>query len=271
MAIADVSGKSIPELISLGGRVAVITGGGRGIGRAIAKRFAEAGASVLVGDVDRKGAEDTADCLRGFGQPAIGMELDVCDELSISQLADRAVAELGGIDIWVNNAGIFPTAPLFELTEVKWDHVLDLNLKGTFLGAREAAKRMTVAGHGGVIVNLASTAGFRAPGPAVAHYVSSKFGIRGLTKALAVELGPSGIRVLAVAPTYIDTPGTEELRATFEAGGHSDLLEQIGAGKPLGRTGVADDVARVVLFCASDLAMLMTGSTVAVDAGELAL
>jgi NAD(P)-dependent dehydrogenase (short-subunit alcohol dehydrogenase family) len=101
--------------------------------------------------------------------------------------------------------------------------------------------------------------------------VSSKFGIRGLTKALAVELGPSGIRVLAVAPTYIDTPGTEELRATFEAGGHSDLLEQIGAGKPLGRTGVADDVARVVLFCASDLAMLMTGSTVAVDAGELAL
>ena len=157
------------------------------------------------------------------------------------------------------------------MTEAQWDEVLDLNLKGTFLGAREAAKRMMAAGHGGVIVNLASTASYRAPGPGIAHYVSSKFGVRGLTKALAVELGPHSIRVLAVAPTLIETPGIEEGREAFRAAGLGDMIEQIAAREPLGRAGVPDDVARVVLFCATDLSALMTGSTLAVDAGDLGL
>lgn len=200
MAIIDVTDRSIGELISLENRAAVITGGARGIGLAIAKRFAEAGADVLIGDLDKQGAEDAAESLATADRKVIGGELDAHDELSIAQFADRAVLELGTIDIWVNNAGIYPSVPLLEMTEAQWDKVLDLNLKGSFLGAREAAKRMIAAGHGGVIVNLASTAGFRAAGPGIAHYVSSKFGVRGLTKALAVELGPHGIRVLAVAP-----------------------------------------------------------------------
>ena len=271
MAIADVTGRPIAELVSLEGKAAVITGGARGIGLAIARRFAEAGADVLIGDLDKRGAEDAAESLSVFGRKAIGGELDAHDEVSIIQFADRAVLELGTIDVWVNNAGIYPSVPLLEMTEAQWDKVLDLNLKGTFLGAREAAKRMIAADRGGVIINLASTAGFRAPGPGIAHYVSSKFGVRGLTKALAVELGAHGIRVLALAPTLIETPGIEEGREAFRAAGLGDMIEQIAAREPLGRAGVPDDVARVALFCATDLSALMTGSTLAVDAGDLAL
>ena len=171
----------------------------------------------------------------------------------------------------MNNAGIYPSVPLLEMTEAQWDKVVDLNLKGTFLGAREAAKRMIAAGQGGVIINLASTAGFRAPGPGIAHYVSSEFGVCGLTKALAVDLGAHGIRVLAMAPTLIETPGIEEGSEAFRAAGLGDMIERIAAREPLGRAGVPDDVARVALFCATDLSALMTGSTLAVDAGDLAL
>lgn len=270
MAIADVSGGSITELISLEGRTAVITGGAVGIGFAVAARFVEAGADVLIGDLDKHGADAAAERLSSADRKVVGGELDAHDEASIIQLADRAVRELGGIDIWVNNAGIYPSVALLDMTAVEWDAVLDLNLKGSFLGAREAAKRMIAAGHGGVIVNVASTAGYRAAGPGIAHYVSSKFGVRGLTKALAVELGAHGIRVLAVAPTLIETPGIEAGRAAFRAAGLGDVIDQIAAREPLGRAGVPDDVARVVLFCASDLSTLMTGSTLAVDAGELA-
>ena len=210
MMITDVSDKSIPELVSLEGRAAVSTGGAHGIGLAIATRFTEAGASVLIGDLDDKAAEDAAESLSALGRRTIGVKLDARDTDSVSRFADRAVLELGTIDIWVNNAGVYPSVPLVDMTEAQWDNVLDVNLKGSFLGAQQAAKHTINAGHGGVIVNLASTASFRGLGPGIAHYVSSKFGIRGLTQALAVELGPHGIRVLAVAPTFIDTPGTAE-------------------------------------------------------------
>ncbi len=129
---------------------------------------------------------------------------------------------------------------------------------------------MVQAGKGGVIINLASTAGFQG-GAAIAHYVSSKHAIRGLTKSLAIEFGPQNIRVLALAPTLIRTPGVAEARATFAAAGLPDALGgEFDADLPLGRTGVPDDVARVALFCASDLSILMTGSTLLVDAGAVA-
>ncbi len=272
MSAPDVSSRTIAQLISLEGRTAVVTGGARGIGRAIATRFAEAGANVLIGDVDKTGAEESAETIaREFGHQAIGVELDVTNGTSIAAAADRAVRELGGLDIWVNNAGIYPSTPLLEMTDQDWDKVLDVNLRGTFIGAREAGRRMAEAGRGGVIINLASTAGYRAAGPGIAHYVSSKHAVRGLTKSLAVEFGPRGIRVLALAPTLIETPGIEEGRAAFQSAGLGDMLEQMAQREPLGRVGVPDDVARVALFCASDLAMLMTGSTLLVDAGDVAL
>jgi NAD(P)-dependent dehydrogenase (short-subunit alcohol dehydrogenase family) len=270
MPIADVSDRSIADLISLQGRVAVVTGGGRGTGLGIVRRLAEAGAAVVIGDGDEQAARAAAQTLPSAGNNHLGMKLDVDDELSITRFAERVVNELGTIDLWINNAGIYPGVPVLDMTATEWDQVVDFNLKGVFLGAREAARRMISAGHGGVIINIASTASFRASGPGTAHYVSSKFGVRGLTKALAVELGPYNIRVLGVAPTFTETPGTRERRADLDDSAYREFIARAGAAKPLGRVGVPDDVARVVLFCASDLSAYMTGSTLAVDAGDLA-
>lgn len=272
MAVIDVSQTSLDDLVSLRGRVAVVTGGARGIGLAISRRFAEAGADVVIGDLDKDQAEESAAAIqKEFGHRAIGVWADVTNEMSLVDLAHRAVLEFDGLDIWVNNAGIYPSVPFLDMTAKDWDRVIDVNLKGTFFGSQEAAKQMVAAGTRGVIINLASTAGFRAAGPGIAHYVASKHAVRGLTKSLAVELGPYGIRALAIAPTLIETPGIDEGREAFKAAGLGDLLDQMAQREPLGRTGVPDDVARVALFCASDLSMLMTGSTLAVDAGDLAL
>ncbi|HUJ65160.1 MAG TPA: SDR family oxidoreductase, partial [Acidimicrobiales bacterium] len=176
MAIPDVSEKSIADLISLRGRVAVVTGGGRGTGLGIVRRLAEAGAAVVIGEGDEEASRQAAQTVRHAGAEVFGMKLDVDDELSVTGFAERVVSELGTIDLWVNNAGIYPGAPVLDMTGTQWDQVVDFNLKGAFLGGREAARRMISAGHGGVIVNIASTASFRATGSGSAHYVSSKFG-----------------------------------------------------------------------------------------------
>ena len=261
MAIADVSDKSISELISLGGRCAVVTGGARGIGKAIGRRLAEAGAAVLLADLDEAGArEAAADLSRSCNARVIGTGIDVADSAAIIAAADLAVEQLGGIDIWVNNAGIFPTSPILDMTDELWDKVLDINLRGVFVGSREAARRMAAANNGGVIVNVASTAGFKGVGPGVAAYVASKHGVRGVTRQMALELAPRGIRVLAVAPTFIVTEGTSSGRLL--------PAEVAMLSGRLGRPGAPDDVARAVLFCASDMSIFMTGSTLLIDAGE---
>jgi NAD(P)-dependent dehydrogenase (short-subunit alcohol dehydrogenase family) len=187
----------------------------------------------------------------------------VGDPGSVAAVAETALARFDRIDIWVNNAGIYPSKPVLEMSDADWDHVIRVNLGGTFAGSREAARRMVAAGHGGVIVNLSSIAGIRGRAPGVASYVASKHGIIGLTKQMALEFAGAGIRILAVAPTTIITPGVEE------GLGHPVDLDQRLAG-PLGRAGRPDDVARVVLFCASDLSMFMTGSTLLVDGGDMA-
>jgi NAD(P)-dependent dehydrogenase (short-subunit alcohol dehydrogenase family) len=264
-SIRDVSDAPLAELVMLRERVAVVTGGAGGIGLACCARLVEAGASVVVADVDGAAAARAA---AGLGPAATAATIDVRDGASVRAVANRVVVDLGRLDVWVNSAGIFPVSPLLELSDEDWDAVLDVNLRGTLFGAREAARAMIAAGRGGVVVNVASTAAYRADGPGVAHYVASKFGVRGLTQSLAVELGGHGIRVLAVAPTVTLTPGLEDGRVALEAAGFA--LDDLGPRLPLGRVAVPDDVARVVLFCASDLSLLMTGSTLLVDAGELA-
>jgi NAD(P)-dependent dehydrogenase (short-subunit alcohol dehydrogenase family) len=263
-AARDVSSVSLSKLLDLGGRVAVVTGGASGIGRACCARLAEAHAAVVIADIDLDAARTAADALAPHASAAA---VDVRDEASLRELADLVVARHGRLDVWVSAAGVYPTAALAELGEAAWDEVLDVNLRGTFLGAREAARAMTAGGRGGVIVNVSSTAGYRIDAPGAAHYAASKFGVRGLTRALALELGPAGIRVLEVAPTVTLTPGLEAQRQGLEGAGFA--LEELGPSLPLGRVAVPDDIARVVLFCVSDLAALMTGSTLAVDAGEL--
>jgi NAD(P)-dependent dehydrogenase (short-subunit alcohol dehydrogenase family) len=272
MSTLDVSSHSLSELVGLTERVAVVTGGARGIGFAIACRLAEAGANVAVADLDKVAAEQAAIHLgETYGRKAIGAQVDVSDEHSVSELADRVVAELGGLQIWVNNAGIYPVTPLFDITEEQWDRVLGTNLKGTFFGAREAAKRMKERRVSGVIINLSSTVGYRATSNGWADYGAAKHGVRGLTKTLAVQLGQFGIRVLALAPTGTDTPGIRRANTEAKALGVATEEAEQRAIRPLGRDGVPDDIARVALFCASDLSILMTGSTLLVDGGTLAL
>jgi len=270
MTIPDISARPISALISLTDRVAVVTGAARGIGFAIANRLAEAGARVAIADLDGRAATDAADRVhRAHAGRCVGVEVDVANARSVVALADRVTAELGDPGIWVNNAGIYPISPLLELTEMEWDRVLDVNLKGTFLGSREAAKRMIAAAVPGVIINIASTAGYKVHAFGCAHYAASKNGVRALTKALAAELGRYGIRALAIAPMTTGTPGIQELRETLE---RKNLMKHADARpKPLGRDAVADDIARVALFCASDLSLIMTGSTLLAEGGELAV
>ncbi|MFD0689644.1 SDR family NAD(P)-dependent oxidoreductase [Actinomadura fibrosa] len=268
MPVPDVSAKPLADLLSLRGRRAVVTGGGRGLGRAIAARLAEAGADLVIGDIDEGSAAAVAADLAGrYGVRATGAAMDVADGKSVAAAADRSVSELGGLEIWVNNAGVFPSVPLLEMSEDAWDEVFAVNARGVFLGAREAARCM--AGAGGVIVNIVSTAGFRGSAPGLAAYVASKHAARGLTRELALELAPSGIRVLGVAPTYVPTEGNR-LAAAAAGFDLDDLPTDLMATGPIGRGGVPDDIARVVLFCASDLSAFMTGSTLLADGGDTA-
>jgi NAD(P)-dependent dehydrogenase (short-subunit alcohol dehydrogenase family) len=270
MSIADVSGKSIGELVSLGGRSAVVTGGAQGLGFAIAARFAEAGASVLIADLkEEQGVTAAEELNKRFGARAVAMAADVSQETAVVALAERATKEFGGLDIWVNNAGLYPFRRLLEHDVETWDAVMSVNLRGVFLGAREASRRMISAGQGGVIINIVSTAGLRGISAGLAAYGTSKHGVRGMTRQMALELAPHDIRVLGIAPTYCVTEGNLEAAAANAKAG-IDMAKEVTAtaGSRLGRVGVADDIGRVALFCASDLSIFMTGSTLRVDAGE---
>jgi 2-deoxy-D-gluconate 3-dehydrogenase len=174
---------------------------------------------------------------------------------------------VGTLDVLVNNAGIYPFAPVLGMTEADWDKVIDVNLKGTFLCAQAAAKQMVAQGTGGVIVNIASIDAYHPSSVGLAHYDASKGGVVMFTRNLALELGPHGIRVMAIAPGGIATEGT---RANMVPGVDIEaLMKGFLARIPLGRMGVPDDIGRVALFLASDAAAYMTGSTVFVDGGVL--
>jgi NAD(P)-dependent dehydrogenase (short-subunit alcohol dehydrogenase family) len=269
--VPDVSDQPLDRLMSLDGRTAVVTGGARNIGLAIACRLAEAGARVVIADTDGPEGELGAEYVRTRGGTAMSIAVNMRDGDTVRALADTVADRFGAIDIWVNNAGMFPTRGFLEMSDADWDAMIELNLRGTFLGCREAARRMVAAGRGGVIVNIASAAAFRASGTELSHYVASKFGVRGLTQALAVELGRHGIRVIGVAPTYVERRQRKSLHIASPTAGQEPRAPHLMFHLPLGREGVPDDVARVVLFCASDLAILLTGSTIPVDAGQLAV
>jgi NAD(P)-dependent dehydrogenase (short-subunit alcohol dehydrogenase family) len=264
--IPDHSERTLVDLLSLAGRRAVVTGGARGIGAAIVRRLAEAGADVVVADLDT-GAAGTvaAEVAAVTGRTVVAAKVDVTDTATMIAAADRCVEDLGGLDIWVNNAGVYPTTgPAIDASDEFIDRMFEVNLRGTFAGAREAARRMTT---GGVIVNLASTAGFRAA-PGISAYVASKHAVVGLTKNLAIEFAGRDIRVVGVAPGVIDTPGVQDQLAPLKAAG-LDVESTINRS-PLGRGGRPDDVARMVVVLASDLAAWVTGTVVPVDAGSLA-
>jgi NAD(P)-dependent dehydrogenase (short-subunit alcohol dehydrogenase family) len=266
----DFTEVPLNQLSSLAGRVAVVTGGGRGIGAATVRRLAEAGASVIVADLEDASSTDFASFTQAAergghsGVRILTCRVDVRDSASIAAAAELAITEFGRLDIWVNNAGIYPvTGPAINAADDFIDAMMEINVRGTFAGAREAAKRMT---SGGVIVNLASTAGFR-PATGISAYVTSKHAVIGLTKNLALEFAPMSIRVVGVAPGVIDTPGVQTQLAPLKAAG-LDVGATINRS-PLGRGGQPDDVARVIAFLASDAAAWITGTVIPVDAGSL--
>jgi NAD(P)-dependent dehydrogenase (short-subunit alcohol dehydrogenase family) len=267
MAIADASDIPVTGLLSLAGRAAVVTGGAQGLGKAIARRLAEAGASVVIGDIQEEAAAAAAaEISQAYQVEVQAIRLDVTDTRTITAAADLALQAFGRLDIWVNNAGLYPNIPALEMTDESWDKVMDVNLRGVFSGSREAARRMIDAGGPGVIVNIVSTAGFKGVAPGVAAYVASKHGVRGLVKQLAIELAPHAIRVLGVAPTFCETEGNTAALAQLPERVRTEIAATLTSR--LGRIGVPDDIARVVLFCASDMSLFMTGSTLLVDAGE---
>ena len=268
----DVSAQSIADLVSLSGRAALVTGGAQGLGRAIAERLAEAGANIALADLNIGVAQGAAEAISArHGITAVAVRMDVTDEGSVAEAARAAAAKLGALNIWVNNAGVFPSVPVSATSVEAWDQVFAVNARGVFLGSREAVNQMS-SGGGGVIVNIVSTAGFQAPAPGLSAYVGSKHAVRGMTKAMALEFAPLGIRVLGVAPSYVPTEGniamaTAMMEQAAAAGIEIPPLDVMNQSL-IGRTGTPDDIARVVLFAASDLATIMTGSVLLADAGE---
>lgn len=258
---------SLSQLWSLAGRVAVVTGGGRGIGEAIAHRLGEAGAAVAVADLDGGAAKAVAASVAGaHGIEARGYRVDVGEAGHAGWLVDAISADLGPLDVWVSNAGVFPRADVLDVSAGEWDRVLAVNARSAFLGAQAAARQMVADRRPGVIVNVSSIAGLRGGPPGFASYSASKHAVVGLTRSLAGELQGTGIRVVGVAPSAIGTPGLAET-AEDDAGATFDTFV---ANLPIGRAGTPDDVARVVAFLASDMAAFMTGTTVVVDGGHTA-
>ena len=262
---------SIAQIFDLTGKGALITGGALGIGQAIAHRLAEAGAGIMIADVDREAAEESVAQIRSRQGTAESIRADARSEQDAKRAVQAAVDAYGALDILVNNAGIFPLVPVLNTPEALWDRVMDINLKGVFLYAQAAAQAMVRAGCGGKIINLASIDALHPNGMA-AHYNASKGGVLMLTKALALELAPHRILVNAVSPGGIETPGTTTARNNLVQTLNLTPEQIIGAWVervPLGRMGEADDVAKVVLFLASSAADYMTGENILVDGGYL--
>lgn len=257
--------ESVLDLFRLDGRVAVVTGGGSGIGRMACHVLAEAGAIAWVTDIDPAKAEAVAGEVRERGFKAEAHGLDVAREASVVAAMDVIDRAHGRIDVLVNNAGINRRGPTLELGLDAWNEVVAVNLTGVFLCAREAGRRM-VRQQRGSIVNLASIYGHVASGFApAAPYAATKAGVVNLTRALANEWGPMGVRVNAIAPTFIETDLTRQ--AVFA---QPEVVKLIRSRMALGRTGVPADLAGAVLYLASDASALVTGHSLAVDGGWLA-
>lgn len=250
---------SLPSF-SLEGRVAVVTGGSRGIGNAIALAFAEAGADVVVSSRNLDGGlEAAAEEIRGFGRRSLAVTADTTKKADIDNLVQTTLNEFGAIDILVNNAGLLLTVPFIDQSEEDWDRVLDTNVKGYFLCSQAAAKIM-IDQKKGNIINISSVRGIEA-GHDRACYCTSKAGVIMLTRVTALELAKYNIRVNSVAPGWVKTKINEHMWRD------PDSRKKIEAGIPLGHMAELSDLVGTALFLASDASSYITGQTIVVDGG----
>jgi NAD(P)-dependent dehydrogenase (short-subunit alcohol dehydrogenase family) len=256
--------------MELENRVAVVTGGGSGIGAAICRAFAAAGAPVCVADVDAEAAGDVATAIGEAGGRALARVCDVTDRGAVDETAAAAEAELGPLEIWVNNAGVSQIVPFMDCTEDVWDSTLDVNLKGAFLGCQAAIGRMLPRKRG-VILNMSSQSG-KVGGSQYAAYCASKFGVIGLTQSLAAEFASEGIRVNALCPGVVFTGMWERQLEDYARKRNmepDDVRPYLEARIPLGRLCDPEDVAQTAVFLASDRAAYITGQAINVAGGAV--
>jgi 3-oxoacyl-[acyl-carrier protein] reductase len=247
--------------ISLEGKVALVTGGSRGIGRAVALMLAEVGADVAVNYQRNSGAaEEVVRSIEKLGRRAMAIEADVSREEAVAHLVEETVSSLGGLDVLVANAGVWKRADLVEMSEAQWDETLEVNLKGVFLTAKHAARFMLEKKSGRIIL-ISSTAGQRGEA-CYSHYAASKGGIISFTKSLSSELAPRGILVNCVAPGWVETDMTIEALAAADR-------DSIYSVIPVGRVGKPEEIAGAVLFLASDLSTFITGEILNVNGGAV--
>src|SRR5690554_1563743 len=260
--------KTANNPFAISGKNSIITGGAMGIGFGIACRFVEAGANVLITDINQKALETPAGRLQGSPGKVVTMQIDVSQDDAGDKMVERCVAEFGSVDILVNNAGIFPSVPMLEMEPALFDQVIAVNLKGLAFASKAAAAQMVRQGRGGRIINIASIDSIHPSMVGLAAYDASKGGVAMFTKNFALEVAPYNIQVNAIAPGAIITEGAgrqddkteEEIKQIFD-----EFTKMI----PLGRAGEPDDIAKAAVFLASPAADYITGEMIVVDGGRL--
>jgi 2-hydroxycyclohexanecarboxyl-CoA dehydrogenase len=243
-------------------RVAVVTGGASGMGLAVSQRLAKEGHRVAVLDLDGEAAERAADDIRGSGARALGALVDVADRAAVDAALARVREELGPVEIMVTSAGLDAFTPFLEIDLAMWDRIISVNLTGTFHCLQAVVPDMLAAGWGRIVTISSSSA--QSGAARMAHYVASKGGVIGLTKALAMELAPHGITVNTIPPGSIETPMTRRA----EASGNLPSMEIVAKVVPVGRTGTPDDIAAACAFLCSEEAGYITGQQINVNGGR---
>jgi 2-dehydro-3-deoxy-D-gluconate 5-dehydrogenase len=262
----------LADLLNLTGKTAIITGGAKGIGYGISYRLAEAGAHVLIADLDTEAAQATAKELGDKGWSAQALSVDVSDENAVQDMVKHCQATFNSLDILINNAGIYPNQPIAAMTKADFERVVNVNLRSVFLTTKYASQVMKQSGQGGRIINITSIDALHPSMVGLAHYDASKHGLWGFTKNSALELAPHNIWVNAIAPGGIITPGVQALQKGQKMpaeGNPQDVIETFLSKIPMHRFGDPDEIGKVALFLASDLASYMTGSQIVVDGGVL--
>lgn len=261
---------STDQLINLKGKVAIVTGGAVGIGLGIVERLAEAGASVMVADLNKENADKAANELVQKGLSVKSFECNVSDEQAVENLVAQTVTEFGSVDILVNNAGIYPNIPLSKMSTEDFMRVIEVNLKSVYLTTKHVSEQMIKQDKGGKIINITSIDAIHPSMIGLAHYDASKHGVWGFTKNSALELAQHKIWVNAIAPGGIATPGVQAgTGGSVPPEEMAKMIEAFMASIPMHRMGDPDEIGKVALFLASDMSSYMTGSQVVVDGGAL--